>query len=74
MTARPTHLVFVPGLACTEDLFAEHTASLRGEVAIKSNNAAACPLMLQERRQPTNSFERERLGADHERQCSHRKC
>ena len=34
MTARSPHLVFVPGLACTEDLFAEQTASLRGEVAI----------------------------------------
>jgi pimeloyl-ACP methyl ester carboxylesterase len=34
MTARSTHLVLVPGLACTEDLFAEQIASLRGEVAI----------------------------------------
>ena len=34
MTARPTDLVLVPGLACTEDLFAEQIASLRGEVAI----------------------------------------
>jgi pimeloyl-ACP methyl ester carboxylesterase len=32
-TARPTHLVLVPGLACTEDLFAEQIASLRGKVA-----------------------------------------
>jgi len=30
MTARSTHLVLVPGLACTEDLFAEQIASLRG--------------------------------------------
>ena len=34
MTARSTYLVFVPGLACTEDLFAEQIASLRGEVTI----------------------------------------
>ena len=34
MTARSTHLVLVPGLACTEDLFAEQIASLRGEIAI----------------------------------------
>jgi hypothetical protein len=34
MTARSTHLVLVPGLACTQDLFAEQIASLRGEVAI----------------------------------------
>ncbi len=34
MTARPTHLVLVPGLACTEDLFAEQIASLRGKVAV----------------------------------------
>jgi pimeloyl-ACP methyl ester carboxylesterase len=34
MTARPTHLVLVPGLACTEELFAEQIASLQGEVAI----------------------------------------
>lgn len=34
MTPRSTHLVFVPGLACTEDLFVEQIASLRGEVAI----------------------------------------
>ena len=34
MTARPTDLVLVPGLACTEDLFAIQIASLRGEVAI----------------------------------------
>lgn len=34
MTAHSTHLVLVPGLACTEDLFAEQIASLRGEVAI----------------------------------------
>ena len=33
MTERPTHLVLVPGLACTEDLFAEQIASLRGKVA-----------------------------------------
>jgi hypothetical protein len=29
MTARSTHLVLVPGLTCTEDLFAEQIASLR---------------------------------------------
>ena len=34
MTARSPHLVLVPGLACTEDLFAEQFASLRGEIAI----------------------------------------
>src|ERR1700720_1806523 len=34
MTAHSTHLVLVPGLACTEDLFAEQIASLQGEVAI----------------------------------------
>ena len=34
MTGRPTHLVLVPGLACTEDLFAEQIASLRGKVAV----------------------------------------
>jgi pimeloyl-ACP methyl ester carboxylesterase len=34
MTAHSTRLVLVPGLACTEDLFAEQIASLRGEVAI----------------------------------------
>ena len=34
MTARSTHLVLVPGLVCTQDLFAEQIASLRGEVAI----------------------------------------
>jgi hypothetical protein len=34
MTARSTHLVLVPGLVCTEDLFAEQIASLRGEIAI----------------------------------------
>jgi hypothetical protein len=34
MTAHSTHLVLVPGLACTEDLFAEQIAILRGEVAI----------------------------------------
>ena len=34
MTARSTDLVLVPGLVCTEDLFAEQIASLRGEVAI----------------------------------------
>ena len=34
MTAHSTRLVLVPGLACTEDLFAEQIASLRGEIAI----------------------------------------
>ena len=34
MTARSTHLIFVPGLGCTEKLFAEQIASLRGDVAI----------------------------------------
>ena len=34
MTAHSTRLVLVPGLACTEDLFAEQIATLRREVAI----------------------------------------
>jgi pimeloyl-ACP methyl ester carboxylesterase len=34
MTAHSTHLVLVPGLGCTEDLFAEQVATLRGKVAI----------------------------------------
>jgi pimeloyl-ACP methyl ester carboxylesterase len=34
MTAHSTHLVLVPGLACTEDLFAEQIGSLRGKIAI----------------------------------------
>jgi pimeloyl-ACP methyl ester carboxylesterase len=34
MAARPTHLVLVPGLACTEDLFVEQIASLREELVI----------------------------------------
>jgi pimeloyl-ACP methyl ester carboxylesterase len=34
MTGRPTHLVLVPGLACTEYLFAEQIGSLRGKVAV----------------------------------------
>jgi pimeloyl-ACP methyl ester carboxylesterase len=34
MTARSTHLVFVPGLTCTADLFAEEIASLRGKIEI----------------------------------------
>jgi hypothetical protein len=34
MTARSTHLVFVPGLGCTEDLFAEQIATFRGDIAI----------------------------------------
>ena len=34
MTAHSTHLVLVPVLACTEDLFAEQIGSLRGKVAI----------------------------------------
>jgi pimeloyl-ACP methyl ester carboxylesterase len=34
MTARSTHLIFVPGLGCTADLFAEQIAGLRGEVVI----------------------------------------
>ena len=33
MTAHSTRLVLVPGLACTEDLFAEQIGSLRGKVA-----------------------------------------
>jgi hypothetical protein len=33
MTAHATHLVLVPGLACTEDLFAEQIGSLRGALA-----------------------------------------
>jgi hypothetical protein len=35
MTAHSTHLVIVPGLACTEDLFAEQIGSLRGKVAVR---------------------------------------
>jgi hypothetical protein len=34
MTARSTCLVLVPGLACTEDLFADQIAALRGDFAI----------------------------------------
>ena len=34
MTARSTRLVLVPGLACTEDLFADQIATLRGDLAI----------------------------------------
>jgi pimeloyl-ACP methyl ester carboxylesterase len=34
MTGRSSCLVLVPGLACTEDLYAEQIASLRGGVAI----------------------------------------
>ena len=34
MTARSTCLVLVPGLACTEDLFAGQIATLRGDLAI----------------------------------------
>src|SRR6202045_5127980 len=34
MTACSTHLVLLPGLVCSEELFAEQIASLRGEVAI----------------------------------------
>jgi hypothetical protein len=34
MTARSTHLVLVPGLACTDDLFADQIATLRGALAI----------------------------------------
>jgi hypothetical protein len=34
ITTRSTDLVLVPGLVCTEDLFAEQIASLQGEVAI----------------------------------------
>ena len=34
MTARSTCLVLVPGLACTEDLFADQIATLRGDLAI----------------------------------------
>src|ERR1700751_1874554 len=34
MTARSTHLIFVPGLACTEKRFAEQIASLREDVTI----------------------------------------
>ena len=40
MTARSTYLVLVPGLACTEDLFAEQIASLRGEVTISVTDHA----------------------------------
>jgi pimeloyl-ACP methyl ester carboxylesterase len=40
MTARSTNLVLVPGLACTEDLFAEQIASLRGEVIISAADHA----------------------------------
>jgi pimeloyl-ACP methyl ester carboxylesterase len=34
MPARSTHLILMPGLACTEELFAEQIASLRGNVTI----------------------------------------
>ena len=34
MTAPSAHLVLVPGLVCTEDLFIEQIESLRGEAAI----------------------------------------
>jgi pimeloyl-ACP methyl ester carboxylesterase len=34
MTARSTRLVLVPGLACTEDLFADQATTLRGDLAI----------------------------------------
>jgi len=34
MTARSTRLVLVPGLACTEDLFADQITTLRGDLAI----------------------------------------
>jgi len=34
MTSRSAPLVFVPGLGCTADLFAEQIATLRGDVAI----------------------------------------
>jgi pimeloyl-ACP methyl ester carboxylesterase len=34
MTARSKHLIFVPGLACTEKLFAEQIMSLREDVTI----------------------------------------
>ena len=36
MAARSTCLVLVPGLACTEDLFADQIASLRGDLAISA--------------------------------------
>src|SRR5271169_4376316 len=34
MTARSTRLVLLPGLACTEDLFADQVTTLRGDLAI----------------------------------------
>src|ERR1700730_18229183 len=34
MTARSTHLVRVPGLGCTKDLFAEQIATLRRDFTI----------------------------------------
>ncbi|HXW70930.1 MAG TPA: alpha/beta fold hydrolase [Methylocella sp.] len=34
MTSRSAYLVFVPGLGCTADLFAEQIATLRGDVSI----------------------------------------
>ena len=34
MTARSTRLVLVPGLACTEDFFADQITTLRGDLAI----------------------------------------
>ena len=34
MTSCSAHLVFVPGLGCTADLFAEQIVTLRGDVAI----------------------------------------
>jgi len=45
MTARSTHHVLVPGLVCTEDLFAEQIASLRGEVAISVADHARHDMM-----------------------------
>ena len=47
MTARPTHLVFVPGLACTEDLFAKQIASLRGEIAISVADHARMRMLVE---------------------------
>ena len=45
MTARSAHLVLVPGLVCSDDLFAEQIASLRGEVAISVADHARHDMM-----------------------------
>src|ERR1700719_2980915 len=52
MTERPTHLVLVPGLACTEDLFADHarhdtmSAIAQAVLATAPNRFALCGLSM----------------------------